>query len=602
MAYVDLGMEIGKVLESSFSNIHIKINNYRDFINYRDQLQVGKYLKIQNGSRQFTVVNIFKITSKQGASEEDSSFYVDTTPVGSLDRELKFLRGTTTLPVPTEIVYVMDTTSLSNIFSSHAGFNFPMGRLAINNEIELNINANNFLSKHIAIVGSTGSGKSCTVAKILHTATGIANGKNLNISRQRNSHIIIFDLHSEYKSAFKLAGDQNFNLNVLDANNLVLPYWLMNADELESMFIDHKDVNAHTQRAQFRNAVILNKEKYNPGVKEVNYDTPVYFSIREVTIFLSNLNNEVIGKLEWENQPKLENGSLVLNRAQIYFDTEQSFAHTSDDPQCRAVQGPFHGEFDKFMLNMRSKISDKRLSFMFDARKRTGEPYNSADFELIIKQFLGYYNEANVSIVDLSGIPFEVLNITVSLISRIVFDFCFHLSKLRHFRDLLSEVPVLIVCEEAHNYVPRSDDEKYKASRNSLEKIVKEGRKYGLSLMVVSQRPSEVSETILAQCNNFIALRLTNSEDQKYVKRLMADVSSSMADVLPNLAAGEFLMTGDAVLMPCVVKSELPNPEPQSRSVDFYDTWQEDWKKVEFDDVIKRWRKELKLDSPEYLS
>jgi len=173
-----------------------------------------------------------------------------------------------------------------------------------------------------------------------------------------------------------------------------------------------------------------------------------------------------------------------------------------------------------------------------------------------------------------------------------VFDFCFHLTKLQHYRDLLNEVPVLIVCEEAHNYAPRSDDTRYKASKKSLEKIVKEGRKYGLSIMVVSQRPSEVSETIFAQCNNFIALRLTNIEDQEYIKNLMSDISSSIADALPNLAPGEFMITGDAVLLPCVAKVNMPNPEPLSQSVKFLNEWNKEWREVDFDNVIHRWRKE----------
>ena len=128
--------------------------------------------------------------------------------------------------------------------------------------------------------------------------------------------------------------------------------------------------------------------------------------------------------------------------------------------------------------------------------------------------------------------PFEVLSITVSLITRIIFDFCFHYTKLRYVKEKLNDVPVMIVCEEAHNYVPQNENVAYRASRKSIERIAKEGRKYGLSLMVVSQRPSEVSETIFAQCNNFIALRLTNNNDQNYVKRLFPDNSSSLSRMI----------------------------------------------------------------------
>jgi DNA helicase HerA-like ATPase len=209
-----------------------------------------------------------------------------------------------------------------------------------------------------------------------------------------------------------------------------------------------------------------------------------------------------------------------------------------------------------------------------------------------MKQFLGYLNKANVTIVDLSGIPFEVLSITVSLVSRLIFDFCFHYSKLRHATGTLNDVPVMIVCEEAHNYVPQRDDVAYRASRKSLERIAKEGRKYGLSLMVVSQRPSEVSETIFAQCNNFLALRLTNNADQNYVKRLFPDNSSGITEILPNLAPGECVIVGDAVLLPAVVQMPLPKPEPHSQSVCVHREWKEPWRDVTFEEVISRWRNE----------
>ena len=148
----------------------------------------------------------------------------------------------------------------------------------------------------------------------------------------------------------------------------------------------------------------------------------------------------------------------------------------------------------------------------------------------------------------------------------------------------------MIVCEEAHNYVPRTGGAQYNASRKSIERIAKEGRKYGVTLMVVSQRPSEVSDTIFSQCSNYIALRLTNSVDQNYIKSLLPDLSSGIGDILPNLVQGEFLAVGDAMLMPSVGRFALPNPEPQSQSVRYLKEWGEPWKAINFDEVISRWR------------
>lgn len=149
----------------------------------------------------------------------------------------------------------------------------------------------------------------------------------------------------------------------------------------------------------------------------------------------------------------------------------------------------------------------------------------------------------------------------------------------------------MLVCEEAHNYVPRDNHSAYRASRKSIERIAKEGRKYGLSLMVVSQRPSEVSETIFAQCNNFISLRLTNDADQAYVRRLFPDNANAITEILPNLAPGECVVVGDAVLLPAVIKMPLPAPEPHSQSVRVSDEWKEQWRDVVFSQVIDRWRK-----------
>src|SRR5690606_11894117 len=254
--------------------------------------------------------------------------------------------------------------------------------------------------------------------------------------------------------------------------------------------------------------------------------------------------------------------------------------------------GGFNGEFDRFVSRLETKLADKRLKFIMNPKNSKSTDFKTDDFEELLKQFLGYIDKANITIIDLSGIPFEVLSITVSLISRLVFDFAFQYSKLKHKDDKLNDIPFMIVCEEAHNYIPKSGGAEYNASKKSIERIAKEGRKYGLSLMVVSQRPSEVSETIFSQCNNFISLRLTNVNDQNYVKALMPDNSNAIADILPNLGQGECLIVGDAALIPTTVKLDKPNPEPKSQSINFQDEWQTDWKDIEFGDVIKRWKKE----------
>jgi hypothetical protein len=304
------------------------------------------------------------------------------------------------------------------------------------------------------------------------------------------------------------------------------------------------------------------------------------------------MNREIIGRLENENLPKLVDGTLINDRKDHYFERTCSFVQQSTAAATKATNGPFNGEFNRFVSRLETKLADKRLRFLLHPKKPDGSVYKTDDFKEIMKQFLGYLNKANITIVDLSGIPFEVLSITVSLVSRLIFDFCFHYSKLRHAQNALNDIPVMIVCEEAHNYIPQSGDAAYRSSRKSIERIAKEGRKYGLSLMVVSQRPSEVSETIFAQCNNFLALRLTNDSDQNYVRRLFPDNTNAIVDILPNLAPGECVIVGDAVLLPAVVQMPLCTPEPQSQSVKVHQEWKQLWRDITFEDVISRWRKE----------
>jgi DNA helicase HerA-like ATPase len=324
----------------------------------------------------------------------------------------------------------------------------------------------------------------------------------------------------------------------------------------------------------------------------MTYDAPVYFSISEVYNYIENMNREIIGRLENENLPKLIDNTLVKERKDYYFDKIHKFVAPSTANNTKATNGPFNGEFNRFISRLETKLSDKRLRFLLNPEKSDNTSFVTADFEHILKQFIGYIDKSNVTIIDLSGIPFEVLSITVSLVSRLIFDFSFHYSKLRLKNKLLNDIPIMMVCEEAHNYIPQNDSVAYRSSKKSIERIAKEGRKYGLSLMIVSQRPSEISETIFSQCNNFIALRLTNNNDQNYVKRLFPDNSNGITDILPNLGPGECIVVGDAVLLPSIIQMSLPKPEPHSQSIPFYKEWNEPWKDIVFSEIITRWRKE----------
>ena len=584
--------EIGKVFESTGSIIKVKLNSIDEFEQNKNFIKIGKYLTVQEGNLNYILVSILNIKTIEGT--KDIEYHIETQPVGSYfqsDEIIDFKQGSINIPSPTEPVFIPDNEIIDKIFAKSKDFTYKMGKLSNNDNIDYYINGNSFFSKHIGIVGSTGSGKSCSVAKIIQQVAGINNALNINKDNQKNSHIIIFDIHSEYKNAFSLAESENFTLNNLDVEKINIPYWLMNSEELESLFIESNEMNSHNQISQFKRAVILSKEKHNPG-RKITYDMPVYFDIKEVYNFIYNLNSEVISKIDGEyGKPKLTNGHLVENISE-YLENTYDFIASSQSKDNKASNGPFNGEFERFLTRIETKLNDKRLEFITNPKKEDESEFKTEDFSIILKQFIGYIDKSNISIIDLSGVPFEVLSITVSLVARLIFDFAFHYSKNKHKNNEQNDIPFMIVCEEAHNYIPKDGGAEYNASRKSIERIAKEGRKYGLSLMVVSQRPSEVSETIFSQCNNFVVLRLTNFNDRNCVKRLLPDNNSSLVDCLPTLSAGEALIVGDATTIPAIVKMELPNPKPKSDNVDFYSKWNNEWADIDLADTIKRWRNE----------
>lgn len=589
-------VEIGKVVNSNPGNIQILLNSIEDFEKNKLKIRVSKYISIEDGNSLYILASIQNISAIQSTANDTINYTISCAPIGcytEMDDGISFRQGGVNLPSPTEPAYLPDDDVINAIFSSNDNFSFHIGCLSNNETVKYFVDGNKFFGKHIAVVGSTGSGKSCAVARLLQNIMQIQNGHNNNAGNIKNSHVIIFDIHSEYQAAFTLGKEEKFSLNSLDVEKLCLPYWLMNSQELEALFIESNEMNSHNQISQFKKAVILSKEKHNPQMKHINYDTPVYFDIKEVYQYIKNKNNEVINKNDaLPHLPKKSDGSIIENADDVYLNENVVFAATSTAKDIKASNGPYNGEFERFITRLETKISDKRLKFITESIKEDGEKYKTQDFDIILKQFLGYIEKSNVTIIDLSAIPFEVLSIVISLLSRIIFDFAFHYSKLKHAHDEVNDIPFMLVCEEAHNYIPKNGGAEYNASKHSIERIAKEGRKYGLNLMVVSQRPSEVSETIFSQCNNFVVLKLTNVNDQNCIKNLLPDNNSSLVEMLPTLAAGECLVVGDSVPLPAVVKLDLPNPKPSSSNVNVYDEWNKDWIDVIFEDVIKRWRKE----------
>lgn len=523
-----------------------------------ETLKVGSYIRVSDDDDVALIAMIenFMIeVSENGVAKR--RYIIEANPLGVV-KDGKFERGGDTIAIPPKKVEPAREDEISSIYlqSSEESEKFEFSSLSSNPNIRVPVNGNKFFNKHIAVVGSTGSGKSHTVTKIIQQAV---DGKDSNDYDLNNSHIIIFDIHSEYQSAFPSA-------NILGIGDLTLPYWLLTSEELEELFID-TEANDHNQRNVFKEAVITERVKEFAGgdveKSKIHFDSPLFFDINKVLDFAIFKNSEII-------------------------DTGEVFASGAKKGQTKTVNGSLFGKLTNFVSRLENKLNDKRLDFLL------GDDSKSITFEDTIKQLIGQGDKrSNVTILDLSGVPFEVLSITVSLISRILFEYSYYYKRLRSKKDINEKInndtPFLLVYEEAHKYVPKSDLVKFRASKNSIERIAKEGRKYGITLLLSSQRPSEISETIFSQCNNFIAMRLTNPVDQNYVKRLLPDTLGNVTAKLPSLQAGEALLTGEAVVLPSIVKIDKCNLPPSSSDIPYWELWKQEWKQADISEIKKEW-------------
>lgn len=555
-------------------------------------IRVGSYLRITD-SEDCALIAIIENFCIEVNDKAQRRHIIEALPLGII-ADGKFIRGGETLTIPPTGVAPATEDDIKKIFedSVEPEKKFVFSSLVSNDKINVPVDGNRFFNKHIAVVGSTGAGKSHTIAKIIQSAVDAKDGQYaLN-----NSHVVIFDIHSEYKSAFPHA-------NFLDASTLTLPYWLLNSEELEEVLLDTGERDNYNQSAVFRQLVTENKKRHNAAAKFVFYDSPLKFDIREVLNALYNIKSETVNSKN-ESRYMIVDSSYSLptdgktdpshgikldadQRLDKYFKNRLDFHLTKRES---ITNGSYADKsLDKFFTRFESKVAQDRLQFLF------GPDAENATLEGTLMSLLGYKGKnSNVTIVDLSGVPFEVLSITVSLISRILFEYGYYYKVMRTKAGELinNDAPLLLVYEEAHKYVPKSDLARFRASKFSIERIAKEGRKYGVTLLLSSQRPSEISETIFSQCSNFLAMRLTNPSDQSYVSRLLPDTLGNLSDKLPTLGAGEALLIGEAVVMPSLVKVAPCSPAPSSTDIPYFQLWKEEWKNLDFNGIKKTWLKE----------
>lgn len=443
------------------------------------------------------------------------------------------------------------------------GQKLTLGHYTLDESADAFLNGNKFFQRHAVVVGSTGSGKSWTTARILEQVAALP-----------NANAMVFDIHGEYAPLaskgfqhFRVAGPADLSGKAsLDNGVIFLPYWLLGYEAMTSMFVERTDQNAPNQAMVMSRAILAAKQKYleAQGRQDVldnfTIDSPIPFDLTGVIDELSKLNEETV--------PGARAG------------TEKA--------------GEFNGKLSRMIQRLENKRTDRRLGFLFQG---SGETQAFDWLERLVKALLaGSVDQkeggGGVKVIDFSEVPSDVLPLIVSLVAKLAFS-------VQQWTEASMRHPIAIFCDEAHLYIPERQQTggAGEISVEIFERIAKEGRKYGVGLVVVSQRPSEVNRTVLSQCNNLVAMRLTNGDDQSVVRRLLPDSLAGFGDLLPILDTGEALVVGDASLLPTRIRVSTPEHRPNSGTVEFWERWSSEKAVGDLAGAVDGWRKQTMQSS-----
>ena len=500
-----------------------------------DALQKGRLVKMRTPeSTVYGMVNGLSVPVPSQDPDQSEIQIIEVEVLGEVEANGQnghagFQRGVSVFPALGDAVYAASQDDLAEVFVRSEEKAVRIGSVYQDKSLPAAIVPNDLLGKHFAVLGTTGSGKSCAVTLILHAI----------LERHSSAHIVLLDPHSEYSTAFGEMAE------VLDPSTIELPYWLLNFEEIEEIILG-SDINADGREAAstiLRDLIASAKKKFNSrddSPAAITADTPVPYGMSE----LMSLLDERSGKLDKSEQVT-----------------------------------PY--------LRLKSRIQalreDARFGFIFG-----GIAVRDNMAKILARIFRIPVENKPITIIDLSSVPSEILNVVVSVLGRLTFDFAL-------WSD--SAVPILLVCEEAHRYAPQDTAAGFEPTKRALSRIAKEGRKYGVSLCVVSQRPSELAAEVLSQCNTIFALRMSSNKDQEFVRGAMSDSASGLLDFLPSLRNGEAIAVGEGVSVPLRLSFDtLPaDKRPKSGTAAFSAAWQEDNQSLEFvQAVVNRWRHQQK--------
>lgn len=487
------------------------------------------------------VINTVKITLMGGARWD------------AIEQKYKFSRSLDHVPEIDSTCYVLKDAHLEEFMRviSECGdgeHSLELGSYKLNENARAYVDGNKLFQRHAALLGSTGSGKSWTVASILERS-----------SKLPSSNLVVFDLHGEYKELsyakqLRIPGPDEVDTD--DDSLLFLPYWLLNSEEIQSLFVDRSEFSAHNQVVIVQDAITEQKKAFlqtngrSDLLQAFTLDSPIPYSL-----------DNVIGKLRFLNEERVPGAQAGKEK-----------------------NGPFNGEFSRLLVRMASRLQDRRYGFLFNSPDKYNQ-YGS--LSMIAETLMGFGNQKkSIKVIDFSEVPADILPVIIGLVARIIY-------QVQFWTNPESRRPVAFVCDEAHLYLPRKEGNPVeRRAVEAFEKIAKEGRKYGVALMIVSQRPSDVSATILSQCNNIISLRLTNADDQATVRKLLPESLESLLEALPIMDVGEAMVVGDSVLLPSRIKIDPPTEKPLSATIDFWSRWQENVTNTDFALAVENMRRQ----------
>lgn len=551
--------------------------------------QIGSFVKIPQGS-----LNLFGLVTMVGAnpsSDLDESLHpygkrwLEIQLIGESFGNRHFQRGISIYPTIEDHVHIVTDEDLRLIYANDSPSSIQIGHLATSDNLPAFIDLDKVISRHSCIIGSTGSGKSNTVTAFLSSITQGDFPK---------AKVILIDPHSEYHTA--LSGIAKV-LSIDDEENpLKIPFWGLSYNELALILFDKKQAADSLQDGQVKEKIFEYKKASIAELKsgelqshEITVDSPIPFNIKDLWY---SLYQEEFATVHTR-------ADLTTAAYKVVGGVEQKGKAADLIPPEFAPPGlgastPFKFKENRLLASyinqLSSKLRDNKFSFLFNV-----DEYDGVDKDL--QDLLGEWlnHDKPITILDLGGVPYEIMDLVVGLISRIVFESMFW---GRYLEGFGRQRPVLMVYEEAHSYLPKGGSSQAVSgyASRAVRRICKEGRKYGVGSLIVSQRPSELDESILSQCGTFIALRLSNTQDQSIISAAMPDNLGSLSELLPSLRTGEAIIVGEGVKIPSRVRMELKTPRPDSGDPEASKAWKDaSVSDPEFDKAIDFWRKQ-KID------